>query len=74
MKDFQTDLSRRNRENAEEKILASLRILCQVCNEQMRRHRYDEKIYYHCDNCFPNRVVWIDMPQYLGDDLFEKEL
>ena len=55
MKDFQTD-----------KILASLKIRCQVCNEQMRRYRQDEKVYYHCDNCQPNRVVWIDMPDYIG--------
>ena len=66
MKDFQSELTRKNRENAEERILASLRILCQVCNEQMRRYRQDEKVYYHCDNCQPNRVVWIDMPEYLG--------
>jgi len=66
MKDFQTELSKRNRLNAEERILASLKILCQVCNEQMRRFRRDEKVYYHCDNCKPNRVVWVDMPEYLG--------
>ena len=66
MKDFQTDLSRKNRENAEERILATVHIKCQVCDFQMRRYRQDEKVYYHCDNCTPNRVVWIDMPEYLG--------
>ena len=66
MKDFQSDLSRKNRENAEERILASLTIKCKVCDDQMRRYRQDEKVYYHCDNCKPNRVVWIDMPEYLG--------
>jgi len=65
MKDFQSELTKKLRFNAEESILASLRILCQVCNEQMRRYRQDGKIYYHCDNCKPNRVVWIDMPEYL---------
>ena len=66
MKAFQTDLSRKNRENAEERILASLEIRCKVCQELMRRYRQDGKVYYHCDNCRPNRVVWIDMPEYLG--------
>ena len=66
MKDFQTELSRKNRENAEERILATLHIRCQVCSEQMRRYRQDEKVYYHCDNCQPNRIVWIEMPEYLG--------
>jgi len=66
LKDFQTDLSRKNRENAEERILASLHIKCKVCSDQMRRYRQEEKVYYHCDNCQPNRVVWIDMPEYLG--------
>ena len=34
MKDFQTDLSRKNRENAEDRILATLQIRCKVCNDQ----------------------------------------
>ena len=66
MKDFQTALSRKTRENAEERILASLEIRCKVCQEIMRRYRQDCKFYFHCDNCRPNRVVWIDMPEYLG--------
>ena len=66
MKDFQTDLSRKNRENAEDRILATLHIKCKECDFQMRRYRQDLKVYYHCDNCQPNRVVWIDMPEYLG--------
>ena len=66
MKEFQTDLSRKNRENAEERILATLQIRCKICDDQMRRFRQDMKVYYHCDNCTPNRVVWIDMPEYLG--------
>ena len=66
MKDFQTDLSRKNRENAEERILATLTIKCKVCDDQMRWSRQDKKVYYHCDSCKPNRVVWIDMPEYLG--------
>ena len=55
-----------SRENAEERILATLHIRCQVCSEQMRRYRQDLKVYYHCDNCKPNRVVWVEMPEYLG--------
>jgi len=66
MKDFQTDLSRKNRENAEDRILATLQIRCKVCDDKMRRYRQDQKVYYHCDSCTPNRVVWIDMPEYLG--------
>ena len=66
MKDFQTDLSTKNRENAEERILATLHIRCKVCDDQMRRYRQDEKVYYHCDSCKPNRVGWIDMHEYLG--------
>jgi formamidopyrimidine-DNA glycosylase len=58
--------AKKHREIAEEKILAMLKIKCKVCNDQMRRYRQDQKIYYHCDNCQPNRVVWIDMPEYLG--------
>ena len=66
MKDFQSELTKRNRENAEERILATLQIRCKVCQDQMRRYRQHEKVYYHCDSCQPNRVVWIDMPEYLG--------
>jgi len=66
MKDFQSELTKKNRFNAEERILASLFIRCKVCDAQMRRYRQDGKMYYHCDNCRPNRCVWIDMPEYLG--------
>ena len=66
MKDFQSELTKRNRENAEERILALLQIKCKECDFQMRRYRQDQKVYYHCDNCQPNRVVWISMPEYLG--------
>jgi predicted Zn-ribbon and HTH transcriptional regulator len=61
-----TPLGDKNRARAEEKILASLHIKCKECDYQMRRYRQDGKVYYHCDNCKPNRVVWIDMPEYLG--------
>jgi formamidopyrimidine-DNA glycosylase len=65
MKDFQTDMSRKNRENAEERILGSMSIRCKVCKALMRRYRQEGKVYYFCDNCEPNRSVWIDMPDYL---------
>ena len=63
MKDFQSELTRRNRENAEDRILAEMKIRCKVCQALMRRYRQDGKVYYFCGNC--NRSVWIDMPEYL---------
>ena len=65
MKDFQSELTKKNRENAEERILASMSIRCKVCDAMMRRYRQDGKVYYFCNNCEPNRSVWIDMPDYL---------
>jgi formamidopyrimidine-DNA glycosylase len=65
MKDFQSELTKRNRENAEERILGSMSIRCKVCKALMRRYRQEGKVYYFCDNCEPNRSVWIDMPDYL---------
>ena len=65
MKDFQSELTKKNRENAEERILGSISIRCKVCQALMRRYRQEGKVYYFCDNCEPNRSVWIDMPDYL---------
>jgi len=50
----------------EDNLLAQLYIRCKVCQAKMRRYRQDDKIYYFCSNCEPNRSVWIDMPDYLG--------
>ena len=65
MKDYQSELSRKNRENAEDRILASMTIRCKVCQAKMRRYRQEGKVYYFCDSCEPNRSVWIELPEYL---------
>jgi len=50
----------------EEELLSKMSIRCKVCDAKMRRYRQDDKVYYFCSNCEPNRSVWIDMPDYLG--------
>jgi len=54
MKDFQTELSKRNRLNAEERILKSVSILCIKCHGRMIRVRdlYDDTLVgYSCQDC-----------------------
>ena len=61
-----SNLTDKNRQQAEERLLASMSIRCKECNSRMRRGRQEGKVYYMCEECDPDRMVWIEMPEYLG--------
>ena len=63
-----SSLTDKNRQQAEERLLASMSVRCKECNSKMRRGRQEGKVYYHCGECDPDRFVWIEMPDFLTAD------
>ena len=58
------------REGAEDKLLATLAIKCKECGERMSWGRQEGKRYYMCVNNTKHednldRMVWVEMPDYL---------
>ena len=59
--------------HAEDKLLSKLTIKCKECDAVMSPGRQDGERYYHCRNNGGHednldRVVWVNMPPYLGSD------
>lgn len=57
-------------EGAEDRLLATLKIMCKECDQRMTTGRQEGKRYYYCGNNTGHednldRYVYVDMPEYL---------